>query len=288
MEIGYYPGCSLESTSREYDISLRAMCSMMDITLVEVSDWICCGTSPTHAASQELSHMLPYKNIQKAETHGIKELLIPCPSCLYSISHTEEACAKDALVRQRLADVTGYTHEGGLKIYHLLDFLRDRITLGGLQTMVKKPLAGVKIASYYGCLTRFFPAAADDLEQPSLMEQIIEALGGQTVEWTHKVECCGAGLSITRPDITQRLLGEILESAARASADCIAVVCPLCQSNLDIRQKGLTNSSGAPYAMPVIYLTQLVGIALGAPSTALGMEKLMVDAEPLLRTKGLL
>ena len=97
-----------------------------------------------------------------------------------------------------------------------------------------------------------------------------------------------ASLSITRPDITKRLLGEILQSATRASADCIAVVCPLCQSNLDIRQKGLTSPSGAPYAIPVIYLTQLIGIALGARSGALGMEKLMIDAMPLLRAKGLL
>jgi len=288
MKIGYYPGCSLKSTSREFDISLRAMCGMMEVTLEEVPDWICCGTSPTHAFSQELSHLLPYKNIQKAETHGIKELLIPCPSCLYSISHTEAACVTDVNLRQHLSEVTGYTYQGGLKIYHLLDFLRDRVKLGGLKALVKKPLAGLKVACYYGCLTRFLPAAADDVEQPSLFEQIIEALGGQPVEWTCKVDCCGASLSITRPDITKRLLGEILQSATRASAECIAVVCPLCQSNLDVRQKGLNNPSGAPYALPVIYLTQLIGVALGAQSDALGMEKLMIDAGPLLRAKGLL
>lgn len=261
---------------------------MMNITLVEVPDWICCGTSPTHAVSQELSYMLPFKNIQKAQEHGIKELLIPCPSCLYSISHAEAACVADSSVRERLSEVTGYTYEGGLKIYHLLDFLRDRVTPDGLKAMVKKPLDGLKVASYYGCLTRFFPAAADDMEQPSLFEKMIEALGGQPVEWTCKVDCCGASLSITRSDITKRLLGDILKSATRASADCIAVVCPLCQSNLDIRQKGLTDPSGASYAIPVIYLTQLIGIALGAQSGALGMEKLMIDAEPLFKAKGLL
>lgn len=288
MKIGYYPGCSLKSTAREYDISLRAMCGMMEVTLEEVPDWNCCGTSPAHAVSQELSHLLPYKNIQKAETHGIKELLIPCPSCLNSISHTEAACVTDVNLRQRLSEVTGYTYQGGLKMYHLLDFLRDRVTLGGLKAMVTKPLAGLKIASYYGCLTRLCPAAVDDVEQPSLFEQIIEALGGQPVGWTSKTDCCGASLSITRPDITKRLVGEILQSATQASADCIAVVCPLCQSNLDVRQKGLNNPSGAPYAMPVIYLTQLIGIALGAQSDALGMEKLMIDARPLLQAKGLL
>jgi heterodisulfide reductase subunit B2 len=287
MEIGYYPGCSLESAAREFDISLRAVCDMLDITLVEVPDWVCCGSSPIHATSQELSYLLPYKNIQKAEAHGIKELLIPCPSCLYSISQAEAACTTDAGVRQRLSEVTGYTYEGGLKIYHLLDFLRDRVTLESLKAKVKKPLSGLKVASYYGCLTRFFPAAADDVEQPGLLEEIIGALGGQAVEWTCKVECCGASLSITRPDITKRLLGEILKSATRASADCIAVVCPLCQSNLDIRQKDLTSPSGTPYAMPVVYLTQLIGIALGAQSGALGMEKLIIDAGPLLRAKEL-
>ncbi len=287
MEIGYYPGCSLESGAREFDISLRAVCGMLDVTLVEVPDWICCGTSPTHTVSQELSYLLPYKNIQKAEAEGIKELLIPCPSCLYSISHAETACRTETDVSQRLSEVTGYTYKGGLKIYHLLDFLRDRVTLDGLKSRISKPLAGLKVASYYGCLTRFFAGAADDVEHPSLLEQIIKVLGGEPVEWTAKVDCCGASLSITRPDITKRLMGEIFKSATRASADCIVVVCPLCQSNLDIRQGELVGPSGGPYSMPVIYLTQLMGIALGAQTGTLGLDKLMVDAGALLRAKGL-
>ena len=116
----------------------------------------------------------------------------------------------------------------------------------------------------------------------------IEALGAEALEWTHKADCCGAGLSLTRPDIANRLLGELLESARRAGADCIAVVCPLCQTNLDIRQRELKDGDGRPYDLPVIYLTQLMGIALGASAADVALGKLMVDPVPLLKRKNLI
>jgi len=288
MEIGYYPGCSLRSTAREFDISLKAMCRLLGITLAEIPDWICCGTSPVHVSSQELSYVLPYKNLEKAAKQGIKELLIPCPSCLYSIHHTQEACEKDIETKNRLFEITGYLWERGLRIYHLLDFLRDFVTLEDMKEKVKRPLHGLKVAVYYGCLTRFFPAVYEDGEQPELFERVIETLGAEAVSWPGKIDCCGAGLSLTRPDIVKRLVGELLAGAKRGEADCFAVVCPLCQSNLDLRQRGITMPSGAPYSMPVIYLTQLVALALGDRGDRLGLEKLMVDARPLLKSKNLL
>lgn len=274
-----------QGASREFDISLRKVCDLLGVKLLEVADWTCCGTSPAHAMSEELSYLLPYENIRKAVEQGLKELLVPCPSCLYSLSYTEKMYMQHRMVRSRLAEAAGYSYAGGLKIYHILDFFRDVITLETLKKSAKRPLEGWKIASYYGCLTRFHGVEIDDPERPAVMEQVVEALGAEALKWTHKVECCGASLSITRPDITERLIKGIFDSAKEAGADCIAVVCPLCQSNLDIRQKGLKDASGKPYDIPILYLTQLMGIAFGARLDDLGMEKLMVDPFPLLKEK---
>jgi len=188
-------------------------------------------------------------------------------------------------VEERLVEAAGYRAEGRITLYHLLDFLRDRITFDALAGRVTKPLTGLKIAPYYGCLMRFPSIAIDDKERPVVMHRLVEVLGAEALEWTHKADCCGAGLSLTRPDIANRLLAELLASAKRAGADCIAVVCPLCQTNLDIRQGGLKDGDGRPYDLPVIYLTQLMGIALGASAADVALGKLMVDPVPLLKRK---
>jgi len=285
MEIGYYPGCSLQGASKEFDLSLRKVCDLLGVKLLEVADWTCCGTSPAHEMSEELSYLLPYGNIRKAVEQGLKKLLVPCPACLYSLSYTEKMYMQHRLVRSRLTEAAGYSYAGDLKICHLLDFFRDIITLPTVKQSVKRPLEGWKIASYYGCMTRFHGVEIDDPERPAIMEHVIEALGAEPVEWTHKVECCGASRSITRPDITKRLIKEILDSAKEAGADCIAVVCPLCQSNLDMRQMGLKDASGKRYDIPILYLTQFVGIAFGAGPDDLGLQRLMVDPFPLLLEK---
>ncbi|MHB9098575.1 MAG: CoB--CoM heterodisulfide reductase iron-sulfur subunit B family protein [Syntrophales bacterium] len=288
MEIGYFPGCSLEGASKEFDLSVRKVCDLLDVRLVEIEDWNCCGTSPAHASSDDLTYLLPYENIRKMETQGITELLVPCPSCLTSLKYTEEQYRADEVVKKRLIEVTGYTYAGRITMFHLLDFLRDRITFATLAGRVTKPLSGLKIAPYYGCLMRFHSINIDDNERPVVMHRLIEALGGEAVEWTHKADCCGAGLSLTRPDITRRLLRELLDSARHAGADCIAVVCPLCQTNLDMRQGELKDGGGRPYNLPVIYVTQLMGIALGASATDVALAKLMVDPMPLLKQKNLI
>jgi heterodisulfide reductase subunit B len=288
MEIGYFPGCSLEGASKEFDISVRKVCDLLGVQLVEIEDWNCCGTSPAHATSDELTYLLPYENIRKMEAQHLTEVLIPCPSCLTSQKETQERYRLDPAVEQRLVEAAGYRAEGRITLYHLLDFLRDRITLDTLAGRVTKPLNDLKVAPYYGCLMRFPSIAIDDNERPVVMHRIVEALGAEALEWTHRADCCGAGLSITRPDIANRLLGELLASAKRAGADCIAVVCPLCQTNLDIRQGALKDSDGRPYDLPVIYLTQLIGIALGASATDVALGKLMIDPVPLLKRKNLI
>jgi len=188
----------------------------------------------------------------------------------------------------RLTKIVGRVYEGSVTSKHLIDFLFHDIGLERMQEYTKKPLAGLRVVSYYGCLTRLPGVDIDSAENPTMMDRILSALGAEPLAWSHKTECCGASLSITRTDIGLRLANELLDAARDVDADCMAVVCPLCQSNLDMRQPDVEKQYDCQYNLPIIYLSQLIGLTLGMGAQDLGFEKLVVDPIPLLRKKGLL
>jgi heterodisulfide reductase subunit B len=154
---------------------------------------------------------------------------------------------------------------------------------------VKKPLKGLKLVTYYGCLLSRPPEVTkfDDPENPTLMDQVLEAAGATILEWPHKTECCGAGYSITDVTIVKRLTREILAMAKAAGADCIATACPLCQMNLDLRQKDTEKASGETFNLPVFYFTQLLGLAFGISRKDLGLRSLVVSPKQLLADRGI-
>ena len=170
----------------------------------------------------------------------------------------------------------------------MLDFLKEDIGLERLKTSIKVSLNGLKVVSYYGCLTRLPGVDIDDLENPILMDEIIGALGGEPLDWSYKTECCGASLSVSRTEIALRLVNSILEAAQEKGADCIAVVCPLCQSNLDARQGDINKKYGTSYKTPILYLTQLIGLSQKLGYTQLGLDRLIINPHDLLVEKGIL
>ncbi len=274
MEIGYFPGCSLHSTAQEFDMSVKAVCDVLNIHLDEIPDWNCCGASAAHETSEELGLALPYLNLVKAEGARLKTVLSPCPACFSNLSKTHERVLDDKVLNERLAKISGgKTYQGKIVNRQVLDLFVEEVGIDRIKENVKKPLEGVKVACYYGCLTRLPGVTMDSIEHPMMMDRIVEALGAEVVDWTHKTECCGASLSITKTDIALRLGREILDAARRAGANCIAVVCPLCQSNLDVRQMAINKKYGSSFALPIVYLTQLMGIAFGVPKSDLGFEK---------------
>lgn len=288
MSVGYYPGCSLESTAREFDLSFRAICKGYGIDLVDIPDWNCCGASPAHQLNEELAFALPYRNLLKAEEGSLKTVVSPCPACYSHLLHTHKKVVERPELGDRLREMVGRGYQKSVVSKHLLDFLFRDIGTQRIHESVKRPLEGLRVVGYYGCLTRLPGVDIDDAENPTMMDEIISALGAESLDWSHKTECCGASLSITRTDIGLRLANEILEAANGVKADCIAVVCPLCQSNLDMRQPDVEKKYGRSYDLPLIYLTQLIGLALGMGIEGLGLDKLVVDPAPLLRTKGVL
>jgi heterodisulfide reductase subunit B len=257
----------------------------MKISLQEIPDWNCCGASPAHSLNEELGMALPYRNLVKAEEASLKTVVSPCPACYSHMKHIHEKVQEDASLAERLQKIVGQEYHGRVQAKHLLDFVREDIGLKQLKSSMKTSLKGLKVACYYGCLTRLPGANVDDVENPVIMDQIVEALGGESVDWSHKTECCGASLSLTRTEIALRLVKSILDAAQEKKADCLAVVCPLCHSNLDVRQSAISKKFGASYKIPVHYLTQLMGLTMGLSFGQLGLDRLLVSPADLLAKK---
>lgn len=288
MQVGYYPGCSLESSAKEFDLSIRAIFQEMEISLKEIPDWNCCGASPAHYLNEELAKALPYRNLVKAEEAGLDCVMSPCPACYSHLKHIHEEVSKEGRLAERLGTIVGKRYEGGVASKHLLDFLKDDVGLDRLKSSVKISLNGLNVVSYYGCLTRLPGVHLDDLENPVFMDEIVKAIGGESLDWSHKTECCGASLSVSRTEIALRLVRSILEAAQERGADCIAVVCPLCQSNLDTRQGDINKKYGTSYEIPILYLSQLIGLTQNLGYSQLGLDRLVINPTPLLLRKGII
>jgi heterodisulfide reductase subunit B2 len=282
MQVGYYPGCSLESTAKEFDLSIRAIFEKMDVSLKEIPDWNCCGASAAHYLNEELAAALPYCNLVNAEEAGLEQVVSPCPACYSHLKHVDEMVAKDPALSGRLHALAGKEYRGKVRAKHFLDFLKEDIGLEKLKASLKTSLKGLKVASYYGCLTRLPGVDIDDRENPVLMDEIVSAIGGEALDWSHKTECCGASLSVTRTEIALRLTRSVLEAAQEKGADCIAVVCPLCQSNLDTRQTDINRVYGTKFNLPTLYISQLIGLAQNLGREQLGLKRLIVDPKPVL------
>ena len=289
MTYAYYPGCSLHASAGEYDLSTRELFKALNIGLTEVPDWFCCGATPAHNVDELLSLSLCAKNLELADSvEG--DLAVACASCFSRLKFTQHTLEENATKRKQVEKALDapLKLEGNVK--HLLEILARDLGLERLAAAVNKPLSGLKIACYYGCLlTRPNDVPnLDCVEAPTIMEQVIEAVGAETVVWTHRLECCGANFTLSRPGVVIQLTNAILDSAKAAGADCIMVGCPLCHGNLDIRQKEIEGVYSTSYNLPVFYLTQLVGLSVGLEAAQLGLDAMIVNPMPLLKSKGLL
>ena len=284
MKYAYFPGCSLESTAWDFDRSTRAVCRSLDIELEEIPGWVCCGSSPAHASNAGLAVALPVLNLQKAQSMK-QPVLTACSSCYARLRTANHVVARQPAEKERAARITGKPYDGQVPVYHILDMLVNQYGLAEIRSRVQRPLAGLKVACYYGCLLTRPPevVAFDNPENPSCMEDLLASLGAEPVSWPYRTECCGASLSMTRPNVVCRLAHRLLSMAREAGAQCIAVACPLCQVNLDLRQSDAVLAHGPLPATPVLYFTQLMGLALGLSSEDLGLSALSVSADALLQ-----
>ncbi|NOX97032.1 MAG: heterodisulfide reductase subunit B, partial [Nitrospirae bacterium] len=264
MKYAYFPGCSLHSTAKEYDMSTRAVCERLGIELEEIPDWVCCGATPAHVTDHLLSIALPVKTLIQAKKAGL-EVLTCCAACFSRLKVANKIMREDKWHRDKVNEILEDEYAGEVKVRHFLDILVNEYGLDKIKAEVRGGLEGLKISSYYGCLLTRPPEVTqfDDCENPVSMDRLMETLGGAPVSWPYKTECCGAGLSLTRTEIVLKLSYDILRMARDEGAECLTVACPLCQSNLDMRQMQIEKKYGEEFCLPIFYFTQLVGLALG-------------------------
>jgi heterodisulfide reductase subunit B2 len=289
MSIAFYPGCSLHGIAREYGRSAALVCARLGIHLIEVEDWNCCGTTAAHSLDHELALSLSARNLSIVNRMNLDRVVTPCAGCfsrLKSCAHElgSSKTARDKMEKQIDAPLTILPD-----VSHLLQLMVESVELKGLAAAVTRPLKGLKFGAYYGCLlTRPRGIARfDDSEQPTSMDRLIRAIGAETVSWSHKAECCGGAFAASQTDIVVDLGGQVLEAARQAGADALVVACPMCQVNLDTRQQAIEEARGVRYNLPVIYFTQLMGMAYGFSSRQLGLDRMLVSPLPLLRRAGL-
>lgn len=276
MKLAYYPGCSLEATAKEYDSSVRAVCGALDVDLVEIPEWTCCGATSAHATNHRLSVGLPALIVKQIQQMGM-DCMVPCSACFNRLKSAEYEMIHDASIRQDMEKLLNFKFDGKPRVYDLLAGIVDVIGLQTISKKVQKSLKGLKIACYYGCLS-VRPGeitGIDSTENPMQMDKLVKALGATPVTWSYKVDCCGAGHSVSKATMVTNLSGKILAKAREAGADAVVNSCPLCQTNLEMRRPQGED-------MPVFYFTELMGLAFGIPEVRNWCSKHLVDSSKLI------
>lgn len=281
----YYPGCSLEGTAKEYNLSTKAVCKALGIELVELPDWNCCGATSAHSTNYFLSIALPARNLIKAGELNLN-LAIPCSACFNRMKTSDYHIKEDKRIKEEIEKLLGRKYIANSKINHLLEiFAEDKIN-AIIASKVAKPLQGLKIAPYYGCLLVKPPKIVEfeNAEDPQSLDNLIVTLGGEAIsDFAYKTECCGASLTLTREEIVLELVNKILKDAQLREADCLVTVCPFCHFNLDAKQRDVKRKFKENYNLPIFYFTQLIGLALGISSKELGIDKHFVNPMELLK-----
>ena len=289
MKYAYFPGCSLHAIAVDYGQSTLEVAKALGVDLQEIPDWICCGATPAHATSDLLSVAMPVRSLIDAKKIS-DQLVVCCAACYSRFKFANKHMKERPDLKKDVEEILGEEYNGDVKIRHFLDIIINDVGLDRIKGLVKNDLKGLRIASYYGCLLIRPPKVMefDDPEDPVLVDKLMEVLGAEVIDWPYKNECCGASFSLTRQDILLKLVGDILKLAKDKGAECIAVVCPFCQANLDMREKDVSKRLKMNIDIPVLYFTQLLGLALGIEPQKLGIGKQMVLPNKLLKEKGIL
>jgi heterodisulfide reductase subunit B len=282
MKIGYFPGCSLDSTAKEFDLSLQAIAAGLDIELGELKDWACCGATSGHATNHLLSLALPARTLALAEEQQHDKLLAPCAACYSRLATARHELAGDKALFRKVNGILKRDFTNSVEVLNIAQLLQQ--ALPALKDQVTRPLKDLKVACYYGCLLVRPPKVTqfDDTEDPSSLEEIVKATGATPVKWSKRLECCGGGFSLSRTGSVIRLGREILGDAQRAGADVMVVACPMCHSNLDLRQAAIARQLEKPLHMPILFITQLVGLAMGMSDELMGLQRHFVSHQKIL------
>jgi heterodisulfide reductase subunit B2 len=284
VEVAFYPGCTAHSTGLEYSMSLHAILERLDVSLVEMDGWNCCGAAAAHSVDTLLGLALPARNIAIAQKSDLP-LSVPCAGCFNALKRAEVALSTEGKMKDDLEEVVGFTYDDSLEINAMIDVIMSTVGLEAVSATVEKPLRDLRVACYYGCalVRRPETTGMGDHENPRFMEDLVTCLGGTPLEWSYKTDCCGADLALTHAGMVGQLVDKITGSAREAGADCLMCSCGLCQLNVEMRQSGDSNGK-----IPVFYFSELMGIAMDLPGRKKWWKKHFVNPLPLLEKRAML
>ena len=274
MKYAYYPGCSLHATGKEYDESTRAALRALDVELDEIDDWNCCGASSGHSLDAKAAVVLPARNIALAQKMNL-DVLAPCAACFNRLKAAESVLKTGNGQRREIEDAVGFKYAGTLQILNPIDLVVNKIGLQRVRATVKHPLNDLRVVSYYGCLLVRPPKVVqfDDPEHPILLDKLLAALGAEPIDWAYATVCCGGSLSLTRAKIVSQLVDDLVAHARAVGAHALVTACPLCQTNLEMRQTDKNK-------LPIIYFTELMGLAFGLKESAAWWGMHLIDPRP--------
>lgn len=283
MKIPYFPGCTLNTTAKGFDISLRTSARVLGVDLVELPEWNCCGATFPLLTDNLLDLAGPARVLVAAREAG-ERLAVACTTCYNVLRRTNLAISADEDKREKLDFFIEAEYRGDLQVLDVLQILRDEVGFDEIARIVKRPLTGLRAAAYYGCMVLRPTAevAYDDPENPRTLDDLLIALGAETVDYPHKGECCGSYLAVISVEATAEMSYTILSSAQKNGAQLIVTNCPLCQFNLDRQQVGIARRHAGYQPIPVFYFSQLLGVALGLDTSDFGWEKHHIDPQPIL------
>ena len=287
MKYAYFPGCSLESTAKEFNESTHLVAEALDIHLEEIPDWNCCGATSAHNLDHELSVSLPARNLGIAEKMGM-DVVAPCAACYNRMRSAEVELKGNKALRDEVNEKLDRKFTGGVTVRSALEVFTLPSVLTQVAESVTRPLTGLRPACYYGCLLVRPPKVLcfDDPEAPSSLDRAMQTIGAEPIDWHFKNECCGAAFGLSKREIVVKLVGDIISNAKKHGANCIVTACPLCMTNLEMRQVAAGKGRAEDLTMPVFYFTELIGLAMEVPGVKKCFASHLVDVNPALDAIG--
>jgi len=280
----YFPGCCMYEDSRAYDLSARAVAKVLDIDLAELEDWNCCGSTPYTVVDELSAFCCCARNLALAEKRGL-DLVAACSDCYLILNRTNQHFEEYPEVRRKIEEALatgGLEYHGTVKVRHILDVVANDISSADIKAKIKVDLSDLKVAPYYGCQVIRPKPSFDDVEYPESMDRLIESLGAQVAPYPLKTRCCGGSLILSEQDVALELIHKLLDNAMSNGADCVVTVCPFCHLNLDAYQGVANRKFKTNFRLPVLFFTQLMGIAFGIESKELGLRENIVPPEKAL------
>ena len=280
MRYAYYPGCSLDATARPYQESVLAVAKLLGTELVEIEDWNCCGATAYMSVNEVLSFCLSARNLAQARRMG-DQVVTACSACYTNLRKTDVYLAESADIKEKVNQALGEAgmhYEGGSVIKHFLQVVVEDVGPDRIKALIKRPLHGLRVAPYYGCQIVRPYGIEEDTDNPTMLDRLLETLGATPTYYPMKTMCCGGALMGTQEPVALRLCRNLLLCAQQDHADCIAVTCPLCQMNLDVYQTKVNKTYQTDFHIPIVYFTQLMGLAFALDSNLLGLQRCIVPA----------